>query len=100
MEIRRHHNMTLDAAVQLSDKILPGFIEQAGDNVSNIQQQWDGNVLSFAFHTYGMNIKGTFLVTDDEIIIESKLPFMARPFEGRVRSAIEQQLDTFLSKGD
>ena len=97
MEIRRHHNMTRDAAVQLSDQILPGFIEQAGDNVSNIQQQWDGNVLRFAFRTHGMNIKGTFLVTDDEIIIESELPFMARPFEGRVRSAIEQQLDILLS---
>ena len=97
MEIRRHHNMTMDAAVQLSDQILPGFIEQAGDNVSNIQRQWDGNVLRFAFRTRGMNIKGTFLVTDDEIIIESKLPFIARPFEGHIRSAIEQQLDILLS---
>ena len=97
MEIRRHHNMTMDAAVQLTDQILPRFIEQADDNVSNIQRQWDGNVLRFAFRTRGMNIKGTFLVTDDEIIIESELPFMARPFEGRVRSAIEQQLDIFLS---
>ena len=97
MEIRRHHNMTTDAAVQLTDQILPRFIEQADDNVSNIQRQWDGNVLRFAFRTRGMNIKGTFLVTDDEIIIESKLPFIARPFEGRVRSAIEQQLDIFLS---
>ena len=97
MEIRRHHNMTMDAAVQLSDQILPGFIEQAGDNISNIQRQWDGNVLRFAFRTHGMNIKGTFLVTDDEIIIESKLPFMARPFEESVRSAIEQQLDILLS---
>ena len=54
-------------------------------------------VCLFTFRTRGMNIKGTFLVTDHEIIIESKLPFMARPFEGRVRSAIEQQLDIFLS---
>ena len=97
MEIRRHHNMTIDSSVQLANQILPGFIEKAGDNVSNIQQQWDGNVLRFAFHTYGMNIKGTLLVTDDEIIIESELPFMARPFEGSVRSAIEQQLDILLS---
>ena len=97
MEIRRYHNMTMDAALQLSDQLLPGFIEKAGDNVSNIERQWDGNVLRFAFHIYGMNIKGTFLVTDDEIIIESELPFMARPFEGRVRSAIEQQIDILLS---
>ena len=51
----------------------------------------------FTFRTRGMNIKGTFLVTDHGIIIESKLPFVARPFEGRVWSAIEQQLDIFLS---
>ena len=97
MEIRRYHNMTMDAALQLSDQLLPGFIEKAGDNVSNIERQWDGNVLRFAFQAHGMNIKGTLLVTDDEIIIESELPFMARPFEGRVRSAIEQQIDILLS---
>ena len=88
--------MTRDAAMQLTDKILPGFIEQAGDNVSNVERQWDGNVLRFAFRTRGMKIKGTFLVTDDEVIVESKLPFVARPFEGRVRSAIEEQLDIYL----
>ena len=93
MEVRRYHNMTMDAAMQLADQILPRFIEQAGDNVSNVERQWDGNVLRFAFRTRGMNIKGTFQVTDDEIIIESKLPFIARPIEGRVRSAIEEQLD-------
>ena len=97
MEIKRDHNMTMDSAVQLANQILPGFIEKAGDNVSNIQQQWDGNVLRFAFQAHGMNIKGTLLVTDDEIIIESELPFMARPFEGVVRSAIELKLDTLLS---
>ena len=97
MEIRRDHNMTMDSAVQLANQILPGFIEKAGDNVSNIERQWDGNVLRFAFQAHGMNIKGTLLVTDDEIIIESELPFMARPFEGRVRSAIEQQIDILLS---
>ena len=97
MEIRRDHNMTMDSAVQLANQILPEFIEKAGDNVSNIQQQWDGNVLRFAFQAHGMNIKGTLLVTDDEIIIESELPFMARPFEGVVRSAIELKLDTLLS---
>ncbi|MCH8309637.1 MAG: polyhydroxyalkanoic acid system family protein, partial [Chloroflexi bacterium] len=96
MEVRRYHNMTMDAAMQLADQILPRFIEQAGDNVSNVERQWDGNVLRFAFRTRGMNIKGTFQVTDDEIIIESKLPFIARPFEGRVRSAIEEQLDIYL----
>ena len=97
MEIRRHHNITMDSAVQLANQILPGFIEKAGDNVSNIERQWDGNVLRFAFQAHGMNIKGTLLVTDDEIIIESELPFMARPFEGVVRSAIELKLDTLLS---
>ena len=54
-------------------------------------------VCLFTFRTRGMNIKGTFLADDDEIIIESKLPFMASPFEGRPWPAIEQQLCIFLS---
>ena len=82
--------------MQLTDQLLPKFLEQAGDNASNVEGQWNGNVLHFAFRTRGMNIKGTFLVTDDEIIIESRLPFMARPFEGRIRSAINEQLDIYI----
>ena len=96
MKVRREHNTTKEAAMRLTDQLLPGFIERAGDNVSNVGGQWNSKVLHFAFRTRGMNIKGTFLVTDDEIIIESRLPFMARPFEGRVRLAINEQLDVYL----
>ena len=81
--------------MRLTDQLLPGFVEQAGDNVSNVEGQWNNNTLHFAFRTRGLNIKGTFLVTDDEIIIDSRLPFMARPFESRVRSAINDQLDIY-----
>ena len=98
MEIRQNHNMTVTAAMNLANDMLPGFIEQAGDNVSNVQAQWNGPELRFAFRTSGMNIKGTFLVTENEIIIEAKLPFVARPFEGRVRSAIEEQLAIYFPR--
>ncbi|MCH7625468.1 MAG: polyhydroxyalkanoic acid system family protein [Chloroflexi bacterium] len=100
MEVRRFHNTTVEAAVELVNQLLPGFVRQAGDNVSNLQSRWDGPVLyaSFTAHTPlgNLNIAATFTVTDSEVIIYSKLPFRARVREGQIRAAVEKELDRYL----
>ena len=100
MEIRRFHNTTVEAAVEMVNQLLPGFVQQAGDNVSDLQNRWDGPVLhaSFTAHTPlgNLNIAATFTVTDNEVIIYSKLPLRARIREGQIRAAIEKELDRFL----
>lgn len=100
MEIRRFHNTTVEGAVELVNKLLPGFVQQAGDNVSNLEHRWDGTDLnaSFTAHTPlgKLNIKVTFTVTDNEVIINSKLPLRARVKEGQIRAAVEKELDRYL----
>ena len=99
MEIRRSHNTTVEAAVDLVNQLLPGFVQQAGDSVSNLQHKWDGRKLhsSFTAHTPlgNLNITATFIVTDNEVIIDSKLPFRARVREGQIRAAVEKELDRY-----
>lgn len=100
MEIRRFHNTTVDGAVELVNKLLPGFVQQAGDNVSNLQHRWDGTELHASFTAHSplgkLNITATFTVTDNEVIINSKLPLRARVKERQIRAAVEKELDRYL----
>ena len=39
-----------------------------------------------------------FTITDDEVIVESKIPFLFSHFEGRIMSVLGEQLETWLAK--
>ena len=55
-------------------------------------------MFEFSFVARGFSIKGTLEVNDSQLILDAKLPFLAKPFEGMIRSRIEQELDHILSK--
>jgi len=45
--------------------------------------------LRFKGKARGLSVEGTVEVTDTEVIIHGKLPLMARPFEGKIKQAVE-----------
>ena len=45
----------------------------------------------------GFKANGTVDVTDHEVIIDGKLPLLARPFEPRIRSTIEREANAMFS---
>lgn len=60
------------------------------------QEEWRGDTLHFAFATQGQGIAGTFEVTDTEFVLDAKLPFMMRLFEGKIEAAIKEQVSSIL----
>jgi hypothetical protein len=56
------------------------------------EEKWEGDTLSFSFSAQGQLISGTLRVDDSEYVLDAKLPFMFRLFEGRIQSEIEKQL--------
>ena len=100
MEIRRFHSSTVDNVTDLVNELLPNFTLQAGEDLSNLEHEWDGTELlvSFTVNTLlgKLNIAATLTVTDSEVIITSKLPLRARMKEGQIRTAIEEELDRAL----
>ena len=97
MRIVRRHNMTRQAAKDTVDGLLPRLIQEHGDSLSSPNGAWSGDVFIFSFKARGFGIKGSLEVTDNEVIIDAQLPFLARPFEGVVRSTVERELDRILS---
>ena len=44
----------------------------------------------------GFGIKGTLKVTNTDLVLDVKLPFAARLFEGAIRSNAERAIDEYL----
>ena len=98
MKIVKDHGMARQGAKDTVDALLPNLIQRHGDSMSNPKGAWSGDVFEFSFVARGFSIKGTLEVNDSQLILDAKLPFLAKPFEGMIRSRIEQELDHILSK--
>jgi len=64
---------------------------QYGHYATDIDKSWDGDRLTFSVKAKGMSGSGSLEITDSEVIVDGKLPLMARPFESRIKSTIERE---------
>ena len=51
------------------------------------------DTLRFKGKARGLSVEGTVEVTDAAVIVDGKLPMMAKMFEGRIRQAVEREAD-------
>jgi len=68
-----------------------------GPHVSGLSEQWDGNTLSFAFHTLGMSVSGTVAVGEDQVRLEAELPLAAALIKGTIEKRIREELGDLLA---
>ncbi|TWT48493.1 polyhydroxyalkanoic acid system family protein [Botrimarina hoheduenensis] len=66
------------------------------DQLSGLEQTWEGDTLSFGFTTFGFKIQGNLAVEDAAIRVSGDLPFAAAMFKGKITGAIEEQLNRLL----
>ncbi len=85
--------MTADTARGEVERGLPGLLQEFGSDVSNVTHVWSGNSMNFSFRVRGWSIKGRIDVTESDVLIDVNLPMLARPFEGRIRSATERKFE-------
>jgi hypothetical protein len=50
--------------------------------------------LRFKGKAKGLAVSGSAEVTDAEIILEAKLPLMAKMFEGKIRQAVQREAES------
>ena len=93
MRVTVPHNTTKAAARQKVEKRLDDLQRQYGHYASHIQKNWQGDRLDFEVKARGFTGKGTVEVTDTEVIIDGKLPLIARPFEPRIKNTIEREAE-------
>jgi hypothetical protein len=88
-----HHTDKAEARLRLEAR-LQDLLSQRGHYLSEINQQWEGDRLVFAGTAKGFKVNGSVEVTDSEVILDGKLPLIAKPFESRIRSTVEREAAT------
>ena len=93
MRIAVPHNTSKDAARRKVDQRLGQLLAQFGGHAEEIEHEWLGDTMRFKGKARGLTIEGTVEVTDAAVIVDAKLPLMAKMFEGRIRQAVEREAD-------
>jgi hypothetical protein len=94
MHIAVEHKTTKSNARQIVEGKIGQLLAQFGDRAEDVQHEWSGDTLRFKGKARGFTIEGTLEVTDSEVIIDGKLPLLAKPFESRIRQTVEREAET------
>ena len=91
------HNLEQEEAKNRVQGLLEKVREQYQDQVSDLEESWTDNTLSFAFKTYGFDIKGDVNVEPEKVCLQGGLPFAAVAFKGKIEQVIREQLEKVLA---
>jgi hypothetical protein len=86
------HELSADEAKSRLERFIESLRSQHGDKVSDLEQAWNGNTLSFAFKTFGFKIAGAIASLDKKLDVSGDIPFAAMMFKGKIESEIREQL--------
>ena len=89
-----------DKARGAVEGLLNRVTEKYGDQVTGLEQSWEGDTLSFAMTTYGFKITGNLVVEDSQVTVAGDLPFAASMFKGKIENSIGTELEKCLAKAD
>ncbi|PQO44668.1 polyhydroxyalkanoic acid system family protein [Blastopirellula marina] len=96
--VEKPHDLGQEAAVERVQYVLEKMKGRFEGQVKDMQQTWDGHVLTFAFRTMGVNIDGTMEVLEELVVVKGKLPFAAMLFKGQIEKSIGEELEKIIAK--
>ena len=98
MRISVPHNTYKENARRIIEQRLASLESQYGHYASDVQKNWTGDRLDFSVKAKGFSGSGFVDITDNEVIIDGKLPLMAKPFEPRIKNTIEREAESMFGK--
>lgn len=91
------HAQTQEEALNRIKQLLSRLQEEQKGAVSKVQEIWDGPNGSFSFSAKGFHIAGTIQVKENEVQLDSDLPFAVSFFKGQIASMITQRANDLLA---
>jgi hypothetical protein len=64
---------------------------------SDLEEEWDGDTVNFAFKTYGVKVRGSLASEPSQVKMNLTLPLVAMMFKGKIEEQIKQQLGKLLA---
>ena len=91
MRIAIEHHTTKAKAKKIVEQRLRNAEKQYGQMASDFDWEWHGDTLHISGKAKGFSLKGTLEITDTDVIVDGKLPLLAKPFESRIRQTVERE---------
>ncbi len=98
MKVTVNHKLTSAEAKDRISKLVFALKKQYKDKITNISESWNGYKNDFSFRMQGMKIVGNILVTENNVTVNGKLPFMAMPFKSMIESTIKEKASELLQQ--
>ena len=97
MKISVPHALQPEEAVRRIKNLVGDVKKQFADKVSDVRENWNGSNGQFAFKAMGFEIAGTVMVDNQEVRIESDLPFAASMFKSTIERTIQEKARELLA---
>ena len=90
------HSLPKEEAITRIKNMLSNLKEEQKDNFTNLSEQWDNDTGSFSLSARGFDLGGNIKVHDDQVEIESKLPFAVSFFKSQIADLITKEATKLL----
>ena len=97
MKVELEHTLGKEKAIPCAEKIFKELAKKYEDEFSELEQVTSGNIIRFSMKIRGMHISGTVTVNENTVVIESKLPFTLRVFQGLIENKIKENADEHMA---
>ena len=91
MRVAVPHGTTRSRARQIVEQKLKNLETHYGNQASDVEHEWQGDTLHVSGKAKGFHLSGTLEITETEVIIDGKLPLLARAFEGKIKHTVERE---------
>jgi hypothetical protein len=90
------HKLPQGEALKRIKGLLGKVKTQFAAKISDLRENWNGNTGTFSFSAMGFSVSGTLTVKSSEVALESRLPFAALPFKGKIESILRERATALL----
>jgi Putative polyhydroxyalkanoic acid system protein (PHA_gran_rgn) len=97
MRIAVPHKTTKANARAKVEQKLGALLGQFGSKADELEHEWTGDTLHFKGKARGFSVSGTLEVTDQEVVLDGKLPLIAMPFEPKIKEAVKREAETMFA---
>ena len=91
------HHLRQQEAIERVKKLLPEIKSKHGDRISDLQENWEGNVKEFSFTAQGFNVSGNLEVNSTNVKLTGKIPLALSLFKGAISKTIYEEGSKILS---
>lgn len=97
LEMSIPHKLTREEARRRIQELLPKMKTDYGDQIKDLQEEWNGDTGLFSFSVMGFPVSGTLTINDASLDLDGTLPFAAAFFKGKIKSVIESKAQELLA---